>query len=158
MSRNNIAKSRAWLVLPALVLLTLALVIASVAPAQAAAGGGAHLKMPDLGQVQVAGMGGRTLLMLGLGVCVLGLVFGLVIYSQLKNLPVHSARRGILELIYETCKTFLITPGKFILILEVFIGIIMILYFGFLLHFEASRVLIILIFSRIGIGAPPGGA
>ena len=85
-------------------------------------------------------MNGRTLLMLGLGVCVLGLVFGLVIYSQLKNLPVHASMREISELIYETCKTYLITQGKFILLLEVFIGVIMILYFGFLLHFEASRV------------------
>ena len=103
-------------------------------------------------------MGGRTLLMLGLGVCVLGLVFGLVIYSQLKNMPVHSAMREISELIYETCKTYLITQGKFILLLEVFIGIIMILYFGFLLHFEASRVLIILIFSLIGIAGSYGVA
>jgi K(+)-stimulated pyrophosphate-energized sodium pump len=158
MSRNNIAKSRAWLVLPAIVLLTFALVAAAAGPAMAAAGGEANLKIPDLGQVQVAGMGGRTLLMLGLGVCVLGLVFGLVIYSQLKNLPVHSAMRDISELIYETCKTYLITQGKFILILEVFIGIIMILYFGFLLHFEASRVLIILIFSLIGIGGSYGVA
>jgi len=158
MSRKSIAKSRAWLVLPALVLLTFALVAAAAAPALAAAGGEANLKIPDLGTIQVAGMGGRTLLMLGLGVCVLGLVFGLVIYSQLKNMPVHSAMRDISELIYETCKTYLITQGKFILLLEVFIGIIMILYFGFLLHFEASRVLIILIFSLIGIAGSYGVA
>ena len=75
--------------------------------------------------------------MLGLVVCVLGLVFGLVIYGQLKNLPVHQSMREISELIYETCKTYLITQGKFILILEVFIGVIIVLYFGFLLHFEA---------------------
>ncbi|MET0486635.1 MAG: sodium-translocating pyrophosphatase, partial [Candidatus Rokuibacteriota bacterium] len=80
------------------------------------------------------------------------------IYSQLKNMPVHSAMRDISELIYETCKTYLITQGKFILLLEVFIGIIMILYFGFLLHFEASRVLIILIFSLIGIAGSYGVA
>ena len=111
--------------------------MASAVPAQAAAGGEANLKIPDLGSVHVAGMGGRTLLMFGLVVCVLGLVFGLVIYNQLKNMPVHESMREISELIYETCKTYLITQGKFILLLEVFIGVIMILYFGFLLHFEA---------------------
>jgi len=159
MNWNNSAKSRAaWLVLPALVVLTLALLVTSAAPALAAAGGEANLKIPDLGQVHVAGTSGRTLLMFGLGVCVLGLVFGLVIYGQLKNMPVHAAMRDISELIYETCKTYLITQGKFILLLEVFIGIIMILYFGFLLHFEASRVLIILIFSLIGIAGSYGVA
>ena len=49
-------------------------------------------------------------------------MFGLVIYTQLKNMAVHSSMREISELIYETCKTYLITQGKFILILEVFIG------------------------------------
>src|SRR5688572_13563612 len=122
------------------VLLVLGLVALVVAPAafgQAPhpAGGEANLIIPDLGQVQIAGASGRALLMLGLGVCVLGLIFGLVIYGQLKNLPVHASMREISELIYETCKTYLITQGKFILILEVFIGIIIVLYFGFLLHF-----------------------
>jgi K(+)-stimulated pyrophosphate-energized sodium pump len=159
MNWNNTTNSgAAWLALPALFILTLALVVASAVPAHAAAGGEANLKLPDLGSVHVAGMGGRTLLMLGLGVCVLGLVFGLVIYSQLKNMPVHASMREISELIYETCKTYLITQGKFILILEIFIGIVMILYFGFLLHFEASRVLIILIFSLIGIAGSYGVA
>jgi K(+)-stimulated pyrophosphate-energized sodium pump len=159
MNWNSSAKSRAaWFVVPALVVLTLALLVTSVAPALAAAGGEANLKIPDLGQVHVAGTSGRTLLMFGLGVCVLGLVFGLVIYGQLKNMPVHAAMRDISELIYETCKTYLITQGKFILLLEVFIGIIMILYFGFLLHFEASRVLIILVFSLIGIAGSYGVA
>ena len=103
-------------------------------------------------------MNGRTLLQFGLIVCVLGLVFGLVIYSQLKNLPVHKSMRDISELIYETCKTYLITQGKFILILEAFIGVIIVLYFGFLLHFDASRVVIILLFSLVGIGGSYGVA
>jgi K(+)-stimulated pyrophosphate-energized sodium pump len=85
-------------------------------------------------------------------------VFGLVIFSQLKNLPVHASMREISELIYETCKTYLITQGKFILLLEVFIGVIIILYFGFLLHFEALRVFIILLFSLIGIAGSYGVA
>jgi K(+)-stimulated pyrophosphate-energized sodium pump len=146
----------AWLVLPALLLV--AFVVACPDAAQAAAGGEANLKIPDLGQIQVAGTSGRGLLMAGLGVCVLGLVFGLVIFSQLKNMPVHESMREISELIYETCKTYLITQGKFILLLEVFIGAIMVLYFGFLLHFEASRVVIILLFSLIGIAGSYGVA
>jgi K(+)-stimulated pyrophosphate-energized sodium pump len=157
MNWNPSRPSRAvGLVLPAL--LVLALVIAVPGAAQAAAGGEANLKIPDLGQSQAAGMSGRTLLTLGLGVCVLGLAFGLVIYGQLKNMPVHQSMREISELIYETCKTYLITQGKFILLLEVFIGIIIVLYFGFLLHFEASRVLIILLFSLIGIAGSYGVA
>jgi K(+)-stimulated pyrophosphate-energized sodium pump len=143
-----------------LVLGLAALVMAPAALAQAphAPGGEANLIIPDLGQVQVAGFNGRTLLMLGLGVCVLGLVFGLVIFSQLKNLPVHASMREISELIYETCKTYLVTQGKFILLLEVFIGVIIVLYFGFLLHFEAMRVFIILLFSLIGIAGSYGVA
>ena len=133
------------------------------APAAAAAppshgGGEANIKIPDLSQSQFLGVGGRTLLQGGLGVCVLGLLFGLVIYSQLKNLPVHQSMREISELIYETCKTYLITQGKFILLLEVFIGAIIVLYFGALLHFEASKVVIILLFSLIGIGGSYGVA
>jgi K(+)-stimulated pyrophosphate-energized sodium pump len=146
---------------PALLVLGLvALIVAPSVFAQAPhpAGGEANLRIPDLGQVHVAGMNGRTLLMFGLVVCLLGLAFGLVIYRQLKNLPVHPAMREISELIYETCKTYLVTQGKFILILEVFIGIIMVLYFGFLLHFEAMRVVIILLFSLIGIAGSYGVA
>jgi K(+)-stimulated pyrophosphate-energized sodium pump len=121
-------------------------------------GGEASLKLPDLSQVDFQGFNARTLLMAGLGVCVLGLIFGLIIFIQLKNLPVHRAMREISELIYETCKTYLITQGKFILILEVFIGIIMLIYFGVLQHFPAVKVAIILIFSLIGIGGSYGVA
>src|SRR5438094_3615301 len=152
-------------VLAALLVLALATVVAaptvlaqaSSGPAQHG-GGEASLKIPDLGQVHIGGIGGRTLLTFGLGVCVLGLVFGLVIFSQLKNLPVHESMREISELIYETCKTYLITQGKFILLLEVFIGFIIVVYFGFLQHFDAFRVLIILLFSLIGIAGSYGVA
>ena len=75
---------------------------------------------------------GTRLLSAGIVVCLLGLVFGLVIYCQLKNLPVHKSMLEISELIYETCKTYLVTQGKFILLLEVFIGAIMVVYFGVL--------------------------
>ena len=90
--------------------------------------------------------------------CLLGLLFGLIIFRQLKNLPVHNSMREISELIYETCKTYLITQGKFILILELFIGTIMVLYFGLLQHFEAIKVVIIVVFSLIGIGGSYGVA
>src|SRR5205807_7692492 len=91
-------------------------------------------------------------------VCVLGLLFGIVIFKQLRGLPVHPAMREISELIYETCKTYLITQGKFLLLLEAFIGVIIVLYFGVLLKFDASKVLIILAFSLIGIGGSYGVA
>jgi K(+)-stimulated pyrophosphate-energized sodium pump len=127
-----------------------------------AVGGEAHgeasLKLPDMSQVNVQGINARTLLKSGLGMCVLGLIFGLVIFVQLKRLPVHKAMREISELIFETCKTYLITQGKFILLLEVFIGIIMIVYFGALQHFERTKVAIIIIFSLIGIAGSYGVA
>jgi len=82
---------------------------------------------------------------------VFGLAFGLAIYTKLKNLPVHRAMREISELIYETCKTYLITQGKFLLLLEAFIAVVIVLYFGVLLHYEAARVIIILAFSMVGI-------
>jgi K(+)-stimulated pyrophosphate-energized sodium pump len=122
------------------------------------AGGEANLVIPDLSQVQFLGVQGRTLLTFGLLVCALGLIFGLVIYTRLKNMAVHSSMRAISELIYETCKTYLITQGKFILLLEVFIGTVIALYFGVLQNFSATKVIIILAFSLIGIGGSYGVA
>src|SRR5438034_6717081 len=121
-------------------------------------GGEANLILPDLSTVAFRGVNARTLLMAGLLVCVLGLLFGLMVFTQTRNLPVHPAMREISELIYETCKTYLITQGKFILVLELFIGVIMVFYFGFLQHFEPSRVAIILTFSLVGIGGSYGVA
>jgi K(+)-stimulated pyrophosphate-energized sodium pump len=128
------------------------------------AGGEANLVLPDVSQVQFLGLDGRTLLLFGLGVCVLGLVFGMVIYTQLKNLPVHRSMREISELIYETCKTYLVTQGKFILILEAFIAVIIVLYFGFLSPSanpatnNTLRVIVILLFSLVGIAGSYGVA
>jgi K(+)-stimulated pyrophosphate-energized sodium pump len=154
---DHLSRRATSVILAALVVLALVSVVAP--PALAAAGGGeASLIVPDLGQVTFGGVGGRALLMWGLVVCVLGLVFGMVIFSQLKNLPVHAAMREISELIYETCKTYLITQGKFLLILEAFIGIIIVLYFGVLLKLDAMKVVIILAFSLIGIGGSYGVA
>src|SRR5205823_1810403 len=125
---------------------------------QEGAGGEANLVLPDLSQVEFRGINARSLLSAGLIVCVLGLLFGLMVFTQTRNMAVHPAMREISELIYETCKTYLITQGKFILLLEVFIGVIMVFYFGFLQHFEPSRVAIILIFSLVGIGGSYGVA
>jgi len=124
------------------------------------AGGEANLILPDLSQATFFGgaINGQTLLTLGLLVVALGLVFGLVIYNQLKNAPVHRSMLEISELIYETCKTYLVTQVKFLLILEAFIGTIIVFYFGFLQHFSFIKVFIILMFSIIGICGSTGVA
>ena len=131
-------------------------------PAQAEAaphlGGEANLILPDLASVEFRGINGRTLLMGGLVISGLGLLFGLMTFTRLRSLPVHESMREVSELIYETCKTYLITQGKFILILEVFIGVIMAFYFGVLAGFDAFKVLVILIFSLIGIAGSYGVA
>jgi K(+)-stimulated pyrophosphate-energized sodium pump len=101
---------------------------------------------------------GPTLLQIGMAISALGFVFGIAMYTHLRNLPVHESMREISELIYETCKTYLITQGKFILILELFIGSIIVFYFGFLQHLEAFHVAIILGFSLIGIAGSYGVA
>ena len=121
-------------------------------------GGEANLVIPDLSSVNFMGINGRSLLMAGLLVCAAGLLFGLIIYRQLKNIPVHASMREVSELIYETCKTYLITQGKFILILELFIGFVILLYFGWLLAFEPVKVTIILAFSLVGIAGSYGVA
>src|SRR5204863_6386496 len=118
----------------------------------------ANFKLPDLSQVSFFGIDGHKFLTVGLLFCFLGLLFGLVMYMQLKNLPVHRSMREISELIYETCKTYLVTQGKFILLLEVFIGAIMVVYFGVLRHFDALRVAIILMASLVGIAGSYGVA
>ena len=134
------------------------------APAQDPAGASSHgggessLILPDLSQVSFQEINARTLLKGGLLMCLLGLLFGLIIFRQLKNLPVHNSMKEISELIYETCKTYLVTQGKFILILELFIGTIIVLYFGLLQHFEAVKVITIVIFSLIGIAGSYGVA
>jgi len=129
---------------------------------EANASGEASLKLPDLSQVQFLGMDGHTLLTVGLGFCVLGLIFGLVIFNRLKNLPVHRAMREVSELIYETCKTYLVTQGKFLMFLWIFIAIIIVLYFGVLSPVPNKPVgvtlPIILLFSLIGIAGSYGVA
>jgi len=136
-----------------------AVLAAPAAFAQEHGGGEASLVLPDLRSVNFLGTtSGWTLLSIGIAVCLLGVGFGLVIYFQLKNLPVHKSMREISELIYETCKTYLVTQGKFILLLELFIGVIMIFYFAILREFSSFKVAVILLFSLIGIGGSYGVA
>ncbi len=127
----------------------------------------ANLVLPDLASQSFAGgINGKLLLLGGMVVAALGLVFGLMQYKDLEKLPVHKSMLEISELIYETCKTYLITQGKFILYLEVLIGGVMVWYFGFLSHAEgpaaevptALRVAIILAFSLVGIAGSYGVA
>ena len=134
----------------------MALVLASAGLAGASE---AELILPNLASESFLGVDGWTLLLvMGAVICAFGLGFSFMQYNSLKNLPVHRAMREISELIYETCKTYLITQGKFILLLEVFIGAIMIIYFGFLMHFEPIKVVVILLASLVGIGGSYGVA
>jgi len=130
----------------------LSLVALSATLSAAEPTGEANLKLPRLDSVSfLGGISGSSLLMGGLLVSALGLIFGLIIFMRLKNMPVHDSMREVSELIYETCKTYLSTQAKFLGILECFIAVIIIFYFGVLQGFEAYKVAIILLFSLIGI-------
>jgi len=127
-------------------------------------GGEAALKLPDLSQVSFfnAAINGHNLLLIGIVFCLFGLAFGMTIYLRLKNLPVHRSMREISELIYETCKTYLVTQGKFILFLWAFIAVIIAAYFGWLSPVPGKSVAltlpIILGFSLVGIAGSYGVA
>jgi K(+)-stimulated pyrophosphate-energized sodium pump len=116
----------------------------------------ADLNIPPLNE-PIHGIAGNTLLTFGLLICGLGLVFGLVIYNRLKNMPVHRSMLDVSELIYETCKTYMTTQLKFILKLWFFIMLVLVVYFGFLArdasgnHLGALKVSVIVLFSLIGI-------
>jgi K(+)-stimulated pyrophosphate-energized sodium pump len=141
--------------LPLLLTIAILFMIPAVGLAQNApppgAGGEAHLILPDLSQANFLGTDGRTLLMGGLVICALGLLFGLITYKKLRDLPVHTSMREVSELIWETCKTYLYTQGKFLLILEIFVGVIIVFYFGVFQNFDVTKVIVILLFSILGI-------
>ncbi|HEY5068423.1 MAG TPA: sodium/proton-translocating pyrophosphatase, partial [Candidatus Acidoferrum sp.] len=143
-------------------LLCLLLPTFAYAQPEQAGGGEANLVLPDLSTVSFFGMNGHALLMIGLLFCAGGLLFGLAIYVQLKNMPVHRSMLEISELIYETCKTYLVTQGKFILLLWAFIAVIISLYFGWLAPVPNKPILvtlpIILLFSLVGIAGSYGVA
>jgi len=152
--------TRIWAAALALLMLS-ATALAQPAPE---AGGEASLKLPDLSSVSFLNeaIDGHRLLLIGILFCIFGLSFGLAIYMRLKNLPVHRAMRDVSELIYETCKTYLITQGKFILILWAFIAVIIAAYFGWLAPVPdkpvATTLPIILLFSLVGIAGSYGVA
>jgi K(+)-stimulated pyrophosphate-energized sodium pump len=127
-------------------------------PPLALAGGEATLVLPDLTTQSFLGLTGQQLLTAGLLFCLGGLGFGLLIYRQLQRLPVHRSMREVSELIYETCKTYLYNQARFILLLELFIGVIMVFYFGALRHFDAAKVAVIVLFSLLGIAGSAGVA
>src|SRR5258708_27085698 len=161
--RTWLANIACWR-LSKLAILSVLLFNVSVAMAQSEqVSGEANLKLPDLSSVTFLdsiglGMNGHNLLLIGIIFCIFGLGFGLVIYSRLKGLPVHRYMREISELIYETCKTYLVTQGKFLMLLWAFIAVIIVLYFGVLLKYEAIRVIVILLFSVVGIAGSYGVA
>jgi K(+)-stimulated pyrophosphate-energized sodium pump len=142
-------------------LLTLGAVAAFAQPSEEV-GGEASLKVPDLSSVQFLGTDGHKLLLVGILFCILGLLFGLVIYTKLKNLPVHRAMREMSELIYETCKTYLVTQGKFLMLLWAFIAVVIVMYFGWLAPVPGKPITttlpIILAFSIIGMAGSYGVA
>src|SRR5882724_2786473 len=95
----------------------------------------ADIKIPDLSQVAFNGLGGTsgaTLMYLSLGICAIGAAFGLIQYVQTKALPVHDSMAKVSHTIWETCKTYLFTQGKFLAILWVLIAACIVYYFGFL--------------------------
>ena len=115
-------------------------------------GGEANLQLPDLGSVSFLGLPGSVLLGLGLIVCALGLGFGIITYSQLNRMPVHTAMRDVSELIYTTCKTYLKQQGRFLLLLWAFIAAIIVVYYLFLVNFGVGRTAVVILFSLIGMG------
>jgi K(+)-stimulated pyrophosphate-energized sodium pump len=132
--------------------------LATTVPNPSSGGGEANLVLPDLSIGTFFGVDGRDLLMVGLLICAAGLLFGLLTYRQLRDLPVHKSMKDVSELIWETCKTYLFTQGRFLLILELFIGAIILVYFGYFRAFTAVKVLVILAFSLLGIAGSYGVA
>ena len=139
-------------------------VLPALAAQEAAQGTGAHrpggevnLRLPDLNQGDFLGFTGHQILLSGLVVCVLGLLFGLLSYSHVKNLPVHRSMAEISELIYETCKAYMVQQGKLLLVLFGFIGTVIVVYF-LLTGLGLPKILVILLFSIIGMGGSYGVA
>ena len=151
--RLSSMKSSAKLLTAALTLFLLNAATAFAQPNEAA--GEANLRLPDLSSVRFLGLTGHNLLLIGLLFCAFGLLFGMAIYVQLKNLPVHRSMREISELIYETCKTYVITQGKFLMVLWAFIAVVIVAYFGWLAPVPGKPVSVtlpvILLFSIVGI-------
>jgi len=117
--------------------------------------GESDINLPDLSAVSFNVLGtpvsGLLLLYIGLVVCVIGLIFGLVQYFQTKAMPVHECMSAVSQTIWETCKTYLFQQGKLLMILWVLIGACMLYYFGMLQHKSALHIIVILLASVLGI-------
>jgi len=120
-------------------------------------GGEVNLLLPDLNQGDFLGFTGHQILLSGLVVCVLGLLFGLWSYRAVQKLPVHKSMAEVSELIYITCKAYLVQQGKFLLVLLAFIGAVIVAYFT-LTGLPASKIAIVLLFSLIGMAGSYGVA
>ena len=120
-------------------------------------GGEVNIQLPDLNTGDFLGMTGHQILLSGILVCVLGLLFGLLTYSAVRKLPVHRSMAEVSDLIYETCKAYLVQQGRFLLILLAFIGAVIVVYF-LLTGLELPKIAIILLFSLIGMGGSYGVA
>ncbi len=156
--RETLRSARSWMLLGGCLLVAAAAFLF----APEVLGGESDLRIPNLETVHVLGTNARVLLYGGLGICVLGMLFGMVMYRRVRDLPVHKAMLEVSELIYETCKTYLLTQGKFILLLWAFVGAVVVFYFGYLKGAAAGigpgEVALILVFSLIGIGGSFGVA
>ena len=120
----------------------------------------ADLLLPDLRTLPfLASPGlGYDILLWGLGICLLGLIFGFVMMARVRNLPVHRSMREISELIYDTCKTYLLTQGKFLMILFSCLAAIIFAYFGILRGMPAAKVSMIILMTIIGMAGSYGVA
>ena len=130
---------------PMTLLAIFAIMILGISPAFASE---ADLVVPS---IQSISKDSYTLLLIGLGISVAGLVFGLIEFLKIKKLDVHEVMNNVGNTIFETCKTYLVQQGKFLLVLEVLIGLCIAFYFGYLNHMGAKGVLTILAWSVIGI-------
>jgi len=116
-------------------------------------GGEANLELPDLSGVVVGlGLGGRSLLLIGLVVCLAGLGFGVFTFVRLRRAAVHDSMLRVAELIYSTCKAYLLRQGRFLLVLWLFITAVIVVYYKALVGFGWSRVGVVVLFSLLGMG------
>ena len=102
-------------------------------------------------EIPVLTEGQNIVLMIGFLICALGMAFGAYEYVKVKKFPAHKSMLDVADIIFQTCKTYLIQQGKLLIILEIFIGICIAYYFGFLQHTPVEGVLIILAWSVVGI-------
>mgnify|MGYP002673932877 FL=1 len=133
------------LLAPKSLLAALATLLLGISPAFA---GDADLVVPS---IKTLSPDSFNLLVLGMIISVVGLIFGFIEFLRIKKLDVHSAMAEVGNTIFETCKTYLVQQGKFLIVLEVLIGLCIAFYFGYLQHMGLQGVLTILAWSVIGI-------